>query len=102
MLIDIKCPIAGTSLEVRSEQLIIRISAKLCLLCVVTEILLALILRHVHRDGVLHDVDHLGVGHLTVNLHHGDSLTLILGAGVGADHSRQQQRHQRSVSLEET
>ena len=87
MLGDIKRPIAGTSLEVRWEQLIVRISSELCMLCVVTEVFLTLVLRHVYRDGVLHNVDHLGVGDLAVDLHHGDGVTLVLCAGVGAHHS---------------
>ena len=86
MFVDIKRPIGGTSLEVRWEQLIIRISSKLSMLCVVTEVFLTLVLRHVYRDGVLHNVDHLCVGNLTVDLHHSDGLTLILCAGVGAHH----------------
>ena len=89
MFVDIKRPIAGTSLEVRWEQLIIRISSKLGMLCVITEVFLALVLRHVYRDGVLHYVNHLCVCHLTVNLHHSDGIAFILRAGVGAEHCRQ-------------
>ena len=94
VLIDMKGPIAWTPLEVWCEKLIIRIPSKISLLSV------GLGLLQVDRDGVLHDVDHLGVGDLAVDLHHGDGVTLVLCAGVGAHHCRQQKRHQRSVSLE--
>ena len=78
--------------------MIIRVSSELGLLCVVTKILLAFTLRHVDRDGVLHDVNHLGVGDLAVDLHHGDGIALVVG-GVGGDDCWQQEGHERSVGL---
>ena len=86
-MLDIQSSVAGTSFQIRSKEIIVRISSKLVSLCVVAEVLGLLCLRHVDRDGVFHDVDHLGVGHLAVDLHHGDSITLVVRAGVRSDDS---------------
>ena len=98
LLVDIECSIAGGPLVVRCKQSV-RVSAKLSFLWlrVVTELLA--VLRQVDGDGVLHDVDHLSVGHLAVNLHHGDGVALVVSGGVGGDDSREEEGHEGPVGL---
>jgi len=98
LLVDIECSIPGGPLVVGCKQSV-RVSAKLSLLWlrVVTELLA--VLRQVDGNGILHDVDHLSVGHLAVNLHHGDGVALVVSGGVGGDDSREEEGHEGPVGL---